>query len=239
MVIQLQRYFSKKKVDHIFFLSDDDYYHIQTVMRMKDRENIQVVYEQKAYLCEVRYVEHDIQIYLLEELEQQSEIIPNITLLIPILKEQKMDYILQKATELGVNRFIPVIMERSVVKVEQKEEKKLIRWQRIVKEASEQSMRTTIPTIENIIKLRDLKIDGLKLICSTIEKENTIKRVFQKNKMCDKINILIGPEGGLSEIEEKLLKEKDFIPITLGPRIMRVETVPLYLMSIINYEYME
>lgn len=235
----MQRYFSNKKIDNTFSLSKDDLYHIKTVMRMKDKENIQVVYEEKPYLCEVRYVESEIKINILNDLNQKEEIIPEVTLLIPILKEQKMDYILQKATELGVSRFIPVIMERSVVKVDEKEQKKLDRWKRIVKEASEQSLRNTIPIIENIVHLKNLEIEGLKLICSTAEKENTIKRVFQKRDYCDKISILIGPEGGLSEKEENILKEKNFIPVTLGPRIMRVETVPLYLMSIINYEYME
>lgn len=235
----MQRYFSNKKIDNTFSLSNDDLYHIKTVMRMKDKENIQVVYEEKPYLCEVRYVESEIKINILNDLNQKEEIIPEVTLLIPILKEQKMDYILQKATELGVSRFIPVIMERSVVKVDEKGQKKLDRWKRIVKEASEQSLRNTIPIIENIVHLKNLEIEGLKLICSTAEKENTIKRVFQKRDYCDKISILIGPEGGLSEKEENILKEKNFIPVTLGPRIMRVETVPLYLMSIINYEYME
>ena len=235
----MQRYFSTQKINNTFSLSSDDLYHIKTVMRMKDKENIQVVYEEKPYLCEVRYIDNDIQINEIEELKQDKEIIPEITLLIPILKEQKMDYIFQKATELGVNKFIPVIMERSVVKVGEKENKKLDRWKKIVKEASEQSHRNTIPIIENIIKLKDIEIDGLKLICSTVEKENTIKKVFQKNTNYDKMSMLVGPEGGISEKEENLLKEKGFIPVTLGPRIMRVETVPLYLMSIINYEYME
>lgn len=239
MVIEVQRYFSNQKINQTFSLSHEDLYHIKTVMRMKDKDHIQVVYEEKPYLCEVRYLDGDITIHILTILNQKEELIPNVTLLIPILKEQKMDYILQKATELGVSCFIPVVMERSVVKAEEKEQKKLERWKKIVKEASEQSLRNTIPTIENIVKLKDLELDGLKLICSTAEKENTIKRVFQNKKICDKMNILIGPEGGLSEIEETILKSKGFIPVTLGTRIMRVETVPLYLMSIINYEYME
>lgn len=235
----MQRYFSNKKIDNTFTLSNDDLYHIKKVMRMKDKECIQVVYEEIPYLCEIRYLNNDIEINILETLNQKEENIPEITLLIPILKEQKMDYILQKATELGVSKFIPVVMERSIVKVEEKEQKKLDRWKKIVKEASEQSLRNTIPVIDNIVKLKDLEVDGLKLVCSTIEKENTIKKVFQKSEKYDKMNILIGPEGGISEKEENLLKEKGFIPVTLGSRIMRVETVPLYLMSIINYEYME
>ena len=77
------------------------------------------------------------------------------------------------------------------------------------------------------------------MVCSTIEKQNTIKKVFKNNYNCDKINMLIGPEGGISPKEEEILINNGFIPVSLGNRIMRVETVPLYLMSIINYEYME
>lgn len=235
----MQRYFSKEKIDNHFILKEDDYYHIKIVMRMKNNDKIQVVFEEQPYLCKIESIENEIQIVILEKLEKKEEIMPKVTLLIPILKEQKMDYILQKATELGVSEIIPVNMSRSIVKVDEKEEKKKQRWIRIVKEASEQSYRNTIPTISSIQKIDDLDIEGLKIICSTVEKENTIKRVFQNQVNCDKINILIGPEGGIDPKEESILKDKGFMPVTLGNRIMRVETVPLYLMSIINYEYME
>ncbi len=238
-MIKLQRYFSKQKIDNTFILNNDDYYHIKTVMRMTNNDNIEVVYEEIPYLCEITNIENDIKIKIVKELDVIKDKMPYVTILIPILKEQKMDYILQKATELGVNEIIPVIMERSIVKVNEKELKKLERWNRIVKEASEQSHRNTIPKIDKIEKVNTLKLNGLNLVCSTIEKQNTIKKVFKNNYNCDKINMLIGPEGGISPKEEEILINNGFIPVSLGNRIMRVETVPLYLMSIINYEYME
>ena len=238
-MIKLQRYFSKQKIDNTFILNNDDYYHIKTVMRMKNNDNIEVVYEEIPYLCENTNIENDIKIKIVKELDVIKDKMPYVTILIPILKEQKMDYILQKATELGVNEIIPVIMERSIVKVNEKELKKLERWNRIVKEASEQSHRNTIPKIDKIEKVNTLKLNGLNLVCSTVEKQNTIKKVFKNNYNCDIINMLIGPEGGISPKEEEILINNGFIPVSLGNRIMRVETVPLYLMSIINYEYME
>lgn len=235
----MQRYFSKQKIEDTFILKNDDYYHIKTVMRMKDKDKIEVVYDEIPYLCEINNISTNIEIKIIDKLDIIKDNMPYITLLIPILKEQKMDYILQKSTELGVNEIIPVIMERSIVKIEEKENKKLERWNRIVKEASEQSHRNTIPKIDKIEKINTLNLKGLNLVCSTVEKENTIKKVFKNNINCDKINMLIGPEGGISQKEEEILKSNGFIPVTLGNRIMRVETVPLYLMSIINYEYME
>ena len=157
-MIKLQRYFSKQKIDNTFILNNDDYYHIKTVMRMTNNDNIEVVYEEIPYLCEITNIENDIKIKIVKELDVIKDKMPYVTILIPILKEQKMDYILQKATELGVNEIIPVIMERSIVKVNEKELKKLERWNRIVKEASEQSHRNTIPKIDKIEKINTLKL---------------------------------------------------------------------------------
>ena len=210
-MIKLQRYFSKQKIDNTFILNNDDYYHIKTVMRMTNNDNIEVVYEEIPYLCEITNIENDIKIKIVKELDVIKDKMPYVTILIPILKEQKMDYILQKATELGVNEIIPVIMERSIVKVNEKELKKLERWNRIVKEASEQSHRNTIPKIDKIEKINTLKLNGLNLVCSTIEKQNTIKKVFKNNYNCDKINMLIGPEGGISPKEEEILTIEEVV----------------------------
>ena len=163
-----------------------------------------------------------------------------VTLVIPVLKEQKMDFILQKATELGVAEIIPVVMKHSIVKVDGKENKKIERWNKIIKEASEQSMRHSIPILEKIVKLEDIFcLDGVKMICSTVEKENTFKKFLQSQPKYDKLIIVIGPEGGIDEEEEIMLQKNGFTSVTLGSRIMRVETVPIFILSILNYEYME
>lgn len=237
----MQRYFTKQKVDNKFILNDDDLYHIRTVMRMKDNDEIIVVYEKVAYLCCIENVKENIEIKIEKELEKVEYNTPEITLLIPILKEQKMDLILQKSTEMGVSKIIPIITNRSIIKLKQDgEAKKLQRWRRIVKEASEQSHRVDIPVIEDVKNIKDLgNIDGLKIVCSTKEKEKNIKLVMKNNKNCDKISVVIGPEGGLSEEEEKCLNELGFDSVTLGNRILRVESVPLFILSILNYEFME
>ena len=81
------------------------------------------------------------------------------------------------------------------------------------------------------------KLDyDLKLTCSTKENEKTIKNVLQNSTNCDKIIIVVGPEGGLTISEEEKLEKNGFIPVTLGNLILRTETVPMYIMSLINYE---
>ena len=82
-------------------------------------------------------------------------------------------------------------------------------------------------------------LDGVKIVCSTKKIKNNVKRVLTDNKNCDTISIVIGPEGGLDESEENQLNNNGFISTTLGNRIMRVESVPLFILSVINYEYME
>jgi len=232
----MQRYFSEKKIDNALILKEDDLYHIKVVMRMKEQDKIEVIYNNELYICSIL----DDKAYILEHIESENNLL-DITLVIPLLVENKMDLILQKSTELGVKRIIPVIMERSKIKLDKdKYDKKVIRWNRICKEASEQSKRLDIPEVCNILELKDIiNLEGNKLVCSTKKNISSIKNFLTKNKNCDKIILVIGPEGGISEREEEYLISNNYLPVSLGNLIMRVETVPMYLLSVINYENME
>ena len=233
----MQRYFSNKLDNNYFTLSNDDMYHILTVMRMSNGSKVEVVYNNKVYLGELE----DKQVKCTGEIEELAESLQEIILCIPLLKEQKMDYILQKATELGVNEIIPLNLERSIVKLDKKkEESRIIRWTKICKEASEQSKRQSIPNIRKVMEIKDLKdMDGFKILCSTREKNKTIKKWLQSNYKYDKIIIVVGPEGGISEREENLFNEMGFESVSLGRNILRVETAPLYVLSVLSYVNME
>lgn len=231
----MQRYFSNLKQDNYLILTKEDLYHIKTVMRMKQGDNIEVVYDHKLHICQL-----DNDQALIKEVDNQiTDKKVEYILCVPLLQEQKMSFVLQKATELGVDKIIPILTTRSVVKIKEKQEHKLNRWYRICKEASEQSKRLDIPFIEKVTKIEDLKLSGLKIVLSTKEKDMTIKKVLKNNLNCDKIIMVVGPEGGLTDQEEKALNELGFVSVTLGQNIMRVETVPIYLLSILNYELME
>lgn len=232
----MQRYFAENKKENKFELLDTDIKHIKKVMRMKPNDEIIVVYDNISYLC---YLDNEYEIILKEKLEETKETIPYVCLIVPILKEQKLDYIFQKGTELGVSKIILYYSERGIVKETDKSIKKLDRWKTILKEASEQSHRNTIPEIEIMTLKEIINLNGINIVCSTREKTITIKNVLKSNKKCGRINVLIGPEGGISNNEEELLLENKFIPVTLGSRILRVETVPLFIMSIVNYECTE
>lgn len=228
----MQRYFSSLKKDNCLMLSNDDLYHIKTVMRMKE-DYVEVVYQNKLHICKL---DKDYNALIVDVKNDINDKKIKYTLCVPLLQEQKMSFVLQKATELGVDEIIPILTTRSVVKINDKEFKKLERWNKICKEASEQSKRLDIPTIRSITKLSDLNLEGLKLLCSTQEKENTLKKQLRNSSNYDRIIMIVGPEGGFTLEEEQLLKKLNFIPISLGKNIMRVETVPIYLLSVLNYE---
>ena len=232
----MQQYFSKSKKDNVLYLYEYDLNHIKNVMRMKENDKIEVVYNNELYICKLNNGYGTI----LEKVDSKSYL-SNVTLIIPLLTETKMDLILQKSTELGVKEIIPVIMERSKIKLdENKYDKKVLRWNKICKEASEQSKRLDIPKVSNILTLKDIvSLEGEKLICSTKKGSVSIKKFLTNHKNCDRIILVIGPEGGISDIEEDYLINNGYEAITLGNLILRVETVPIYLMSVINYENME
>ena len=235
----MQRYFAKDKINNKIILHDSDLHHIKNVMRMKVNDNIECVYDKKGYLCKI--INFDNNIEIIKETDENNELDCEIVVAIGLVKEQKMDLILQKLTELGVSKIIPLNMERCVVKLDSKKEsKKITRWKSICKEASEQSHRNIIPEITDVMSIKDLsKINAdLKFVCSVKEKEKLINKYLQNKKKCATILFVIGPEGGITDKEEETLNKFGFESISLGNRVMRVETAAIYVTSIANYIYM-
>lgn len=154
-----------------------------------------------------------------------------------------MELIIQKTTEIGVKEIIPVAMERSIVKLNEKEAKKKIeRWQKIAEVAAKQSKRDVIPKIGNVIRINDLceKVKEYDVFIVAYENEEKIslKHVLKQNKEIRKIGVLVGPEGGIDDKEIEKLKHYDNVKIvTLGKRILRTETAPITIASNIIYEF--
>lgn len=234
----MQRYFS---IDDKLTLSKDDIHHIVNVMRMKENDQIEIVNNEKVYLCNIDSIDNKNVIYsVVDELKINNELDKKITIAFALVNETKTDFILQKATELGAYSFVPLKMKNSKVKLDSKESKKIDRWNKITKEAAEQSFRNISPNVSNIMTLKELvNLDyDLKLIASTKEKEKNIKNMLQNAKECDNIIIVVGPEGGIDKSEEDFLIENGFKATTLGDSILRVETAPIFVMSAVRYELM-
>ncbi|MBE6153249.1 MAG: 16S rRNA (uracil(1498)-N(3))-methyltransferase [Firmicutes bacterium] len=236
----MQRYFVDNKE---FKLNSGDIHHIKNVMRMNVGELIEVINDEKLYICKITEIDKDkVSVSVVEEKEDNNELSKHITIAFSITKEDKIDLILQKCTELGIKEFIPVEMSRCNIKIDKsKVDKKVDRWNLICKEAAEQSKRNIIPKVNKIHKLKDLiNLDyDLKILCSVNQGVINIKNVLHNNTKCDKIIFVIGPEGGISSEEENFLIENNFIPTSLGRRVLRTETAPIVIGSMLNYEYME
>lgn len=233
----MQRYFVKEKKDEQFKLEDSDIHHIKKVMRCKNNDKIEIVYNRKVYLCNIDNID-SLDLSIIDSYEEDRELDIELTIAISLVQEQKFDLILQKLTELGVTNIIPVKTERSIIKLDSiKENKKKIRWETICKEASEQSHRTSIPNIHHIVTLNELinERKQLNLICSLNEDTLPLNQYLTND--IKEILFVIGPEGGFSPKEESLLIKNGFQATTLGKRVMRVETAAIYVASIVNYIY--
>ena len=236
----MQRYFVSNKENDVFILSQDDSHHIIDVMRMNINDEIEIVYDSRLYVGSIISLDNQVKCKQIRELETSFNDIPKVIIAQALVKEQKMDYILQKSCELGVNEIIPLITTRSIIKVEKNDNKKIVRWQKILKEASEQSKRIDIPKVNNIMDFKDLtKVDAkYKFICSVNEKVKTIKSILSNVDNSDTILFVIGPEGGLDNSEEDYLINNGFIPITFGKNVLRTETASSFILSVITYEFM-
>ena len=233
----MQRYFVKEKNNDKFIITDSDIHHIKKVMRCRNNDKIEIVYNSTVYLCNIDDID-SLTLSIIDSHEEDRELNINLTVAVSLVQEQKFDLILQKLTELGVTSIIPIKTERSIVKIdESKKEKKKLRWETICKEASEQSHRVTIPKIHNIMTLKGLLNNKkqLNLICSLNDKTKPLQE-YLTNEVRD-ILFVIGPEGGFAPKEEEFLLENGFESTSLGKRVLRVETAAIYVASIVNYVY--
>jgi 16S rRNA (uracil1498-N3)-methyltransferase len=177
-----------------------------------------------------------------EIVERRKRELPavRITLGQGLPKSDKMDLIVQKATELGVSSLAPLITERTIVKVKD-EEKRNERWRKIAREAAMQSDRPDIPKVERIRPFGEyistLDPGPLPLLLFPWEEGTVpIKRVLRQTPGAQNIVVLIGPEGGFSQAEADAAKGKGFHLVSLGPNILRTETAAVAVLSIIGYE---
>ena len=197
----------------------DDVNHIINVLRMKKTDEIQICNQDTGdnYNAEiVNYSKNEVECKIKDKINATTESNVHITLFQGIPKFEKMELIIQKNTEVGIKSIVPVIMERTVVKLDEKiASKKLERWQKIAEIAAKQSMRDIIPQIGNIER--------------KIKSNNYSEQQYN-------IAIVIGPEGGISEKELVMLAEKNAKFVSLGKRILRTETAGVVMAGNIIYE---
>lgn len=249
----MQRYFTELnqwKEDYVTIVQDD-FHHIKNVMRMNVSDYIYCVHPNgtvaKCMICEINNKE--VITKVIEWLDENKELPVRVTIIQGLPKKNKLEFILQKGTELGCSDFYLFEANRSIVQWnEKKRQQKLVRYEKIVKEASEQCHRHYIPTVSNISSLETLLLDQEQLfdvIVFAYEEEakqrhySSFSSVLKKLKPGQHIGICIGPEGGFSEDEVQFLRKYDAKPVRLGPRILRTETASLYALASISYHFEE
>lgn len=225
--------------DKVVIHKPEDVKHISKVLRVQIGEVLEICDGNSLeYIGEVKEISDVILCHKIKRqvINRESDIL--IDLFQGIAKGSKMETIIQKSVELGVSRVIPTQMKRSIVKLtDQSEKKKIDRWQKIADEASKQSKRSVIPTIEmslNLSKINSLHDYDLVLVAYEQEKTQKLDHTL-KNFKGRRIAIFIGPEGGFEEDEIKHLESLGAKSVSLGPRILRTETAGMMLISILQF----
>lgn len=225
------------------YIKGQDKKHILGPLRLDEGAKILVSSAGINYLCQIETIEEDrIYCSILKEEEGSSESEINISLYQGLAKGNKLDLIIQKATEIGVREFILVEMDRSISRVKNEKWKKnrLERYNKIAEAAAKQSKRDYIPKVVDIISSEEMikrLEDSESEILVPYEDEDKMgmKDILAEIERKD-ISIVVGPEGGIGEREIDLLKSIGGKTLTLGPRILRTETAGLVAATIVLYE---
>lgn len=220
-------------------ISGPDYRHIVKVLRLKPGDAVTLFdtesNEHHGKITEIGSRELVVEIIESRKVERDSPL--HITLLQGLPKGDKMDYIVEKATELGVHSIVPVITERSQVRNSGKKS----RWERIAVESSKQCGRTNPTIIENTLNFSEalnIRNDGQLAVIFHVDYDVSIKEFLKSSlQFPQNIIVLIGPEGGFSQTEVLLASEMGFTPLGLGPRTLRTETASIAALSIIQFHH--
>ncbi len=229
-------------VGDIIEISGADALHISKTLRMKIGEKLTVTDSKSIdYLTEIdSFLSNSVYLKVVGIEKSSVESDKKISLFQALIKNDKMDTVIQKAVELGVSDIYPVAAQRSVMKLDQKsEEKKLERWNRIALEASKQCGRGIVPKVHSVVSVKEcakiLSALDIKFYCYELEDKVSVKNAI-KDKDFNSLGFYIGPEGGVSREEKELFDSAGVLPVTLGKLILRTETAGMAVLAMLLYE---
>jgi 16S rRNA (uracil1498-N3)-methyltransferase len=233
-----QRYFLTKNDFIDKTITTDDKHHIIKVMRMKTSDLIEVCYLKACYLSKVEIYDQKVHFETIRQLEQRRSV--DVSLIQGLPKGNKIDIISKYATIFGVSKILFVQMDRSIAKEKNSDNKKR-RLHLIAKEAAELAHRFDIPTIEFFKSLKEIDFKAFDLILLADENEKTkmLKDVIKTTDLDLKIALIIGPEGGISDIERVYFNQKNAHIISLGDNILPTEIAAIYALSFISVKNTE
>lgn len=234
----MQRYFVNKDQirDNIIKIDESDSRHITTVMRMDIDDLVSVCNNEDTFLCKVIKLGKNVELEIINKIDNNPELNQKITIAHGLVRREKMEEVVRRLVELGCFQYIPVDMKKSVVKGK---EINIDRINKIIKEASEQSQRTRLMKINNVISFKSLinsfKDYDLILLAHAKERENLNLYKELKIKNVKNILVVIGPESGFDESEINSMINNGAKLISLGKRVLRTETAPLYIMAVLSF----
>jgi 16S rRNA (uracil1498-N3)-methyltransferase len=236
----LYRAFISEDLDGRFHLPPEEKHHLVRVRRAKEGQKFLGFAEKgQWYLCQLIKTDQGWDCDVLELIDENRESPLNICLAQALIKKDKFEWVIQKSAELGVAEIIPVQSKRSELRLSvEREGRKMIRWDRILRETVKQCGRTCIPRlsqVKTLTEVLDSLSGGFQFFLD--EREGlTLKSLLQTlpggQSRC---TVFVGPEGGWDDEERELFEQKKVPPIHLGPRIMRAETAPVAIISILQY----
>jgi 16S rRNA (uracil1498-N3)-methyltransferase len=238
----MQQFFVKTSLtlNQAFSLDPEQTHQCINVLRYQSGQKVVCVdADQKRALCRLEVQVSNAFATPIEFLKQSSEMKIKVTLIQALIRKERWEFLLQKATELGVYRVVPLILRRNVVKWDKTESQhKRVRYQKIMQEASEQSKRTYVPELMDVITIDEIKayLSDNNLVCYENESAHFIKDVLHPKQS---ITLVCGPEGGFDPSEIEQLKEMGFNIVHLGARILRAETASLYILSAVDFMFEE
>ena len=241
----MNRFYHSKNINinEIIIMDDFAAHHALKVLRLKKSDELILFngdgHDFQGQIINIAKKRVEVMINSRRIVDNESDL--KVTILQTLTSNEKMDFIIQKTTELGISKIQPIVCERGIVKIKNdKVEKRLLHWQQVSISACEQCGRAKIPVInepENITKYLEkitMSDDSLKIILSPTAIKSLNEVSYNTGQ---DIKVLIGPEGGFSKKELELATKKNFLPVKIGPRILRTETTPISIMSILQYEY--
>lgn len=239
----MRRFFLSAPLATEIIIDGDDFRHISKVLRMQAGEKCIVVDPagQSAVASITNITSDKVYLGLTTIIEEDKEPSVKVILVQGLPKSDKMEFIIQKAVELGVYEIIPLAADRSVVKYSrEKAASRIERWQKIAAEAAKQCQRSIIPQVMDIQDL-DTVIAALQdkaEIIMLYEREisTSLSKILSSSK-AGLIALLIGPEGGFSDEEVVLASQRGARVVTMGPRILRTETAAIAALSAVMYAY--
>ena len=216
-------------------LEEDSSHHLHHVLRLQAGDSIHLFNNGLEYAAVLGRIGKEGTTATLGKLvREEPEPKLAIQLLIGISRGERMDFALQKATELGVTRVTPVFTKRCVVKLnEKKQASRMEHWQKIILNACEQSGRCRLPLLDTPLEIGAAVMQHQSGTCLLLDHRSN-KSLQDLKRPKQSVTILVGPEGGLNGDERKLAKANDYTGVRLGPRVMRTETAPLAAIAAIQ-----